>query len=641
MRHIVFNDKKIDSLLFMELLDLSVSLSKIEQLEVEYAFKSYFDPFDKVLYISLFWDNHPTFEKIHGLKSDVYIRSLGNVPHTNYTEVLKFLKKIKKAKHGNFLRQLFSLLEDLRVEELIKKERTGTVKSFEIRREEYRKYFRSQLTVNNERNIRIDALYNLIYIVLTTNNPLEEIPIISDEINLALPYIRSECSKCYEATSTNEIIQICVNVQEVIEDILDNDMLNLYFFTPDFTDKEIVEEGLNFDDIKRKSILQNDDESDKDKTGEEDIHEDKLPTWHRESETNTQSFLQFDLESGAKTDLMGEGVREGEDGDQALGIVQGSSQQSSKNDFSPTDSLEVVSDDQKKEGGKDGDFGKENKFAYPVFLQAQPVLREDKQSYNEFQAMVSSYQKKLKQMIEKTLEHKLTSPRSNLHFGRLSKNLLPWFTDESPRMFYKKNAESMEIDAVFTLLVDCSASMFDKMDETKYGITLFHEALKSVKVPHEVVGFWEDTNDATEISQPNYFKTVIDFHSSSLQKTGPEILQLQPEEDNRDGYAIRHMANRLLHRNEKQKFLLVFSDGEPAAMNYEQNGIVDTHEAVMNARKQGIEVINVFLSNGEIEESQRKTIQNMYGKYSILVPNIDELPDVLFPLLKKLLLKSI
>ncbi|WBL13028.1 vWA domain-containing protein [Sutcliffiella sp. NC1] len=641
MRHIVFNDKKIDSLLFMELLDLSVSLSKIEQLEVEYAFKSYFDPFDKVLYISLFWDTHPTFEKIHGLKSDVYIRSLGNVPHTNYTEVLKFLKKIKKAKHGNFLRQLFSLLEDLRVEELIKKERTGTVKSFEIRREEYRKYFRSQLTVNNERNIRIDALYNLIYIVLTTNNPLEEIPIISDEINLALPYIRSECSKCYEATSTNEIIQICVNVQEVIEDILDNDMLNLYFFTPDFTDKEIVEEGLNFDDIKRKSKLQNDDESDKDKTGEEDIHEDKLPTWHRESETNTQSFLQFDLESGAKTDLMGEGVREGEDGDQALGIVQGSSQQSSKNDFSPTDSLEVVSDDQMKEGGKDGDFGKENKFAYPVFLQAQPVLREDKQSYNEFQAMVSSYQKKLKQMIEKTLEHKLTSPRSNLHFGRLSKNLLPWFTDESPRMFYKKNAESMEIDAVFTLLVDCSASMFDKMDETKYGITLFHEALKSVKVPHEVVGFWEDTNNATEISQPNYFKTVIDFHSSSLQKTGPEILQLQPEEDNRDGYAIRHMANRLLHRNEKQKFLLVFSDGEPAAMNYEQNGIVDTHEAVMNARKQGIEVINVFLSNGVIEESQRKTIQNMYGKYSILVPNIDELPDVLFPLLKKLLLKSI
>jgi nitric oxide reductase activation protein len=101
------------------------------------------------------------------------------------------------------------------------------------------------------------------------------------------------------------------------------------------------------------------------------------------------------------------------------------------------------------------------------------------------------------------------------------------------------------------------------------------------------------------------------------------------------------MTKRLLSRSEKQKFLLVFSDGEPAAMQYEQNGIVDTHQAVMDARKSGIEVINVFLSNGEIEESQVKTIQNMYGKYSILVPKIEELPDVLFPLLKKLLLKSL
>jgi nitric oxide reductase activation protein len=73
-------------------------------------------------------------------------------------------------------------------------------------------------------------------------------------------------------------------------------------------------------------------------------------------------------------------------------------------------------------------------------------------------------------------------------------------------------------------------------------------------------------------------------------------------------------------------------------MGYEQNGIVDTHEAVIEARKQGIEVINVFLANGMITEEQQKTIQNIYGKYSVLVPNVEELPDVLFPLLKKLLL---
>lgn len=51
--------------------------------------------------------------------------------------------------------------------------------------------------------------------------------------------------------------------------------------------------------------------------------------------------------------------------------------------------------------------------------------------------------------------------------------------------------------------------------------------------------------------------------------------------------------------------------------------------------------INIFLSNGEVEESVRKTIENIYGNYSIIVPDINELPDILFPLLKKLLQKSI
>ncbi len=49
-------------------------------------------------------------------------------------------------------------------------------------------------------------------------------------------------------------------------------------------------------------------------------------------------------------------------------------------------------------------------------------------------------------------------------------------------------------------------------------------------------------------------------------------MQLEPEEDNRDGYAIRQMTKKMLHRSEAQKFLIVFSDGEPAAFGYEQNG---------------------------------------------------------------------
>jgi nitric oxide reductase activation protein len=300
--------------------------------------------------------------------------------------------------------------------------------------------------------------------------------------------------------------------------------------------------------------------------------------------------------------------------------------------------------EQKREarGSNDhSEYGKENKYAYPVFVSPEPPSHSQIVQYEKNKSIIAPYQKKLKQMIEKTLEHKKILPRSDLHFGRLSKKLLRLLTDENPRIFYKKHQSSYQIDAVFALLVDCSASMHDKMEQTKLGITLFHEALKSVRVSHQIVGFWEDTNEATETKQPNYFKTVIRFEHSLKKSNGAEIMQLEPEEDNRDGFAIRIMTQDLLKRSEKQKFLLVFSDGEPAAFGYEQNGIIDTHEAVIEARKQGIEVINVFLANGEIDEGQQKTIQNIYGKYSILVPDVAELPDVLFPLLKKLLYKSL
>ena len=638
MKFIQFNDKIIDSFLFMELSDLAKTLSKLEDLEVEYAYRSYFDPIQSKLFISHFWDNRPHEEKIAGLKSDIFLRSIGSKNYSSFGDIQDYIKRIKNYKIQSFAKQLFMLSEDIRLEELCKKERPGTKKSFEIRRDIYRKYFKDQLSVNIVKSVNTDALFNCIFLLITSDSPLEHIPSISKQIDLVIPYLRSELTKFFETKSTKDVIRICLSIVEVLDEVVDEDMLNMYFHLPELN-YGLIEDGMTFDDLKRKDRLKNNDVLDDVKNGDEEIHEEKLPTWHQETKTTTKSFLQFDLEQGSQTNLLGEGVREGDTGDQALGIVQGSAKKSAQNDYSKMEAMD--GNRELVDGSSTGQYGKENKFAVPVLKYPIKPSVEDLQKYEEQRSIIASYQKKLKQMIQKTLEHKKNLPRGDLHFGRLSKKLIRLLTDENPRLFYKKDQTSQQIDAVFSLLVDCSASMFDKMDQTKLGIILFHEALKAVRVPHQIVGFWEDTNDATPTHQPNYFYYVIDFQTSLKPSSGPEVMQLEPEEDNRDGYSIRLVSEKLLQRSENQKFLLVFSDGEPAAFGYEQNGIVDTHEAVLEARKKGIEVINIFLANGEIDEGQQKTIQNIYGKYSILVSNIEELPEVLFPLLKKLLLKSI
>lgn len=96
-----------------------------------------------------------------------------------------------------------------------------------------------------------------------------------------------------------------------------------------------------------------------------------------------------------------------------------------------------------------------------------------------------------------------------------------------------------------------------------------------------------------------------------------------------------------MKRPEQQKILLVFSDGEPAAFDYETHGVLDTHEAVTRTRKLGIETIGMFIANGEITEEEEKLMQNIYGPQNVVVPSAAELVDYLMPVLRKLLFKSI
>ncbi|QPC46555.1 vWA domain-containing protein [Mangrovibacillus cuniculi] len=637
-RFIEFNDQKVDSRLWMELADLVKTFMKDAEYDIEFAVSSYLDRKQKIVFVSHFWD-HRSEELIKlGLKSDVFLRAYGNARYSDQSEVVSFIKKLKKNRLVSLGKQLFVLGEDLRIQEIVKKERKGTKRSFEARNNILWDYFATQQKTNVVKSVHTDALFNTLYLLVQADRPNTPIPAFPEQIKMLIPFLQRSMFSMVEARNTKQVSNIVLEMIETLDEIIEKDMLNEYFHLPEkvYTVDEL---GISFEDLKRQDKLANNDQTDE-ANEEADTFEEEMKMWHRETKDQKQeAFLQFNMDQGVSSKMLGNAAREGDDGDQALGMVQGKSSKSKQNDYNKLQSLERENED--KSGGKTEPYGKDNRFAVPKVTFPTPANYEQTKKYQQLKSDITTYQKKLQQMIEKTLEHKKIQPRTDLLAGRLGKKLLNIMMDDVPRPFYKKHEPSHEIDAVFSLLVDCSASMFDKMYETKKGITLFHEALKSVRVPHDIHGFWEDTNDATKEYQPNYFKQVVSFQTSMKKSTGPEIMQLEPEEDNRDGFAIRYLTESLKKRSESQKFLLVFSDGEPAATDYHQNGIVDTHEAILHARKNGIEVMNVFLSTEPIADSQKQVIQNMYGRFSLFVQDVNELPDVLFPLLRKLLLKSI
>lgn len=136
----------------MELTDLAKTLAKSDDVELEYGVQSYYEPFEKKIFISHFWDDRHQEDMMAGLKSDVFLRAVGTV-YSDLTVFEDIISYAHTLSIPDVCKQLFMLFEDIRIEERIKRDRPGTKKVFKRRRELYRRHFKTQLTINQERSI--------------------------------------------------------------------------------------------------------------------------------------------------------------------------------------------------------------------------------------------------------------------------------------------------------------------------------------------------------------------------------------------------------------------------------------------------------------------------------------------------------
>src|SRR5690625_437687 len=630
-----WHDDIVDPLKLLQLQDLASVLAKVEGMAFDISYGAFVDLETKRITASSLWDATENEIKVAGYKTDIYLRALGTLQETD----LSILQKGRREKIASFTKQLFTLLEDLRLEEFIKRKRPGTKGEFVKRRNHLRTYFTSQLEVNTVRGLKADALFSGIYLLLTAEKPDISFPKADKKVRDLLERAKPHLYDTFSASTSRDIWRIVEGVSIMVLAHF-SDLTNKYFSYP--ITREIVESNSRtvFDELTRTDDVENDDYAEMNE--ESDASDERLETWHdKQAPTEQkQTFLQMDLELGTKTNIKGETARQTESGDQVFATAQGTSQRSAQEDYSDRKTLEDYEQEEQTEQ-KSALYGKENIHAVPIVKQATVPSTEEEQMYEAVRTEVAAIQRKLTTSLKKVLEHNQDTPRGNFPFGGLSKNLLPIVFEDFPRLFYKKDEESKEFDAAFSLLVDCSASMDQKMDETKRGITLFHEVLRNLHIPHAITGFWEGATSTLRKDQPNYFHEIHTFNDSLYEKHGPKIMQLKPEEDNRDGFSIRVATEKLLQRREKHKFLLVFTDGEPAADNYYENGIVDTNEAVTLGRRQGIHILGMFLSETEVGDWERNMMESIYGREQLIIEHLAELPERLSPVLKKLLMQTV
>ncbi|GEK35307.1 vWA domain-containing protein [Kurthia sibirica] len=622
-RFIQFNNEQIDARQMISYENLARALARNSTLSlIERQFME-LTPNEETIAMSVFWRHRDESTMHLGRLSDIYLLTEGFWRHFAVLEWLELEQELTNFHYPKLMKQLFIMAEEFRLMEQVGKTRPGTKKAFALRSATYLATYKHQMDDYRQKGFLAEALMTYLYVAIHEGAPSLPTGGIYDKFEQLLPLWQH----VYDSDKTTDSIAIIYRLNPMIELLMTKDLtLNFYalldsvsqHFIADHEHKGVcgVEQG-NTDEAK-------------------ETIEEVFRTWHRESQDDSGTHMRFELERGNAGKALSDEAVEGQGGQDISEVGTGGDSDSSakpqKEDSAATKQL-------KKKYNQSGDsFGKEHEHVIyeEKRIEASQTAAEQ-QMIEQWRLEQEPHVRALTTELRKRMAQKKIDKRTHLSYGRLSQRLLLSFvTDDRPKPFYKKDAPAKPLDAVFGLLIDGSASMMDKMTDTKKAVLLFHDVLRSLTITHEMVNFYEDAYEATAENQPNTFEWLHKLEDGS-KDSSMNIVAMEPHEDNRDGFAIRWMTERLKRRSERHRFLLIFSDGEPSAFEYALNGVLDTAQAVIEAEKEQITVLHLFLNTTMPSEEQLQLFATIYGKQSIVADDVEHFSEITLRILRKVL----
>lgn len=189
-------------------------------------------------------------------------------------------------------------------------------------------------------------------------------------------------------------------------------------------------------------------------------------------------------------------------------------------------------------------------------------------------------------------------------------------------------------DLAVAVLVDVSLStdswIEDRrvLDVEKEALLALTHGLTACGDSHAVFAFTSKKRNFVSV------KTLKDFDETQSPRIDRRIRALKPGHYTRIGAALRHVTTRLAERPNRQKLVILLSDGKPNDMDHYEGryGIEDTRKAVQEARKEGLAVFGIT-----VDAHARDYFPTLFGRgaYAIF-PHIGRLTTALPALYRQL-----
>ncbi len=244
--------------------------------------------------------------------------------------------------------------------------------------------------------------------------------------------------------------------------------------------------------------------------------------------------------------------------------------------------------------------------------------------YNEISAKV----KRISKDMQKSLAELFQDPEGGVEDGLLlGRNLSIGNLYRHDGKIFEKRSLPDDNELAVAILVDCSGSMrHNRITQSVFAAECLYDFCNSVGIPVCVYGHTVDDDDKATLY------SAVEFDSKS--KLNPErIMEMQAYGCNRDGLAMRFVANKLKKRQESKKLFFIISDGQPhdGLVYYGQPAVKDMQNAVMEFKKAGI--VTVAAAIGDDKE----IIEDIYGKCYLNISDLKKLPNKLLAIVKDLM----
>ena len=264
-------------------------------------------------------------------------------------------------------------------------------------------------------------------------------------------------------------------------------------------------------------------------------------------------------------------------------------------------------------------------FGVRTEIQRAKVLSGDREYYEETIRKNQSFLKKIQREIERVVQEEETALQKHRYVGRRIDVKSTYKVDQ--RFFMKKRNPEKVIDLAVMILVDNSGSMEGKrMDSAREAAVLLTEALERLHIPNFVAGH--------SCESALIFQIFKNFDDSKYAKYS--INRMFPGGDNRDGLALEVAGTYLKEREERQKLLIIISDGQPNSHGYSgELARKDIRSIVKQYQRDGIKTLAFAIGD------DKPQIKNIYGESFIDISDYDKFPKILSKMIEKEILSAV